>query len=98
MLFNLDLNSNEKNADERITSDVIKAIIANPINKTFRFITKTGRSGINSGSLKYRIVESKITLLIDALNPLRAYTNNIVKTVVRINLKIINFFVSPLET
>jgi hypothetical protein len=44
---------------------------ANPSNSIFRFINNAGRLGIKSGSLKYLIVESKTTLLIEAANPLR---------------------------
>ncbi len=53
-----------------IVKAVITRIIANPNINTFRFINKMSASGTGVGSLKYLIVESKITLLIEALSPL----------------------------
>ncbi len=43
---------------------------ANESKSMLRFIASDGKSGRIFGSLKYLIVESKMMLLIDALNPL----------------------------
>ena len=53
-----------------ITNAAIASTTAKPSINTFRFINKMSASGTGVGSLKYLIVESKITLLIAALNPL----------------------------
>src|SRR3972149_1019205 len=44
-----------------------------PSIRTFKFINSISGLGRGVGSLKYLIVESKITLLIEALNPLIKY-------------------------
>ena len=49
---------------------IITSKIARVMMREFKFITSDGKFGISVGSLKYRIEESKITLLMDALNPL----------------------------
>jgi hypothetical protein len=59
-----------RNIPAIIVKAVITRIIAKPSINTFRFINKMSASGTGVGSLKYLIVESKITLLIAALNPL----------------------------
>ena len=53
-----------------ITNAAIASTTAKPSINTFRFIKNMSASGTGVGSLKYLIVESKITLLIAALNPL----------------------------
>jgi hypothetical protein len=59
-----------RNIPITITNAAIARIIAKPNINTFRFINKMSASGTGVASLKYLIVESKITLLIAALNPL----------------------------
>jgi hypothetical protein len=54
----------------------ITSTIARPSISTLRFINKISLLGIGVGSLKYLIAESNITLLIDALNPLRSRKNS----------------------
>ena len=44
-----------------------------PSIRTFKLISRFGRFGIRSGSLKYLKVESNITLLTEAFNPLIRY-------------------------
>ena len=67
-----------RNIPITIVKAVITTIIDRPSISIFRFINKISVSGTGVGSLKYLIVESKITLLIAALNPL-----NIKKKMIR---------------
>jgi hypothetical protein len=57
-------------------NDNITSTIDKPRIRTFKFINKISLLGIGVGSLKYLIAESNITLLIEALNPLRSKKNN----------------------
>jgi len=71
---NLNLNFPPPRKLRNFPISKMSAIIVNKIAiviiRVFKFITSDGKFGIRVGSLKYRIVESKITLLTDALNPL----------------------------
>ena len=64
------LSNNRENFPDRIRKETITIIIDKPSIRTLRFIKRISASGIGVGFLKYLIVESKITLLIEALNPL----------------------------
>ena len=59
-----------ENLPIKIISMIITSVKERPSISTFKFINNISASGIGVGYLKYRIVESKITLLIDALNAL----------------------------
>lgn len=59
-----------ENLPDKIMKDTITTIIDKPNMRTLRFIKNVVKSGMGVGSLKYLIVESNITLLIEALNPL----------------------------
>jgi hypothetical protein len=59
-----------KNLNTRFITPTIASIIAKLNNKIFKFIIRAGTSGSMFGSLKYLIVESNITLFIDALSAL----------------------------
>ena len=64
------LISKSKNFNIRFSSPIIARTEAKESNSMLKFIAKDGKSGRIFGSLKYLIVESKMMLLIAALNPL----------------------------
>jgi len=70
LLLLITLISKSRNFIIRFSSPIIARTEAKESNNMLKFIAKDGKSGRIFGSLKYRIVESKMILLIAALNPL----------------------------